>query len=91
MAGGMGDLGKKVKKETDEALQDEELKLLVETTVDWESLRPQIADQATYDTFIDAVKAATAQNESVAQFKTRITALGSEGLAVARKVLTLIP
>jgi len=86
----MDDLADKAEQETNEALRDTELKLLLETRIDWNALRPQIADQETYDTLIAAVQSATAQNESIAQLKARIVALGSAGIAVAGKVVQLI-
>jgi hypothetical protein len=88
--GGMGDLSNETARETDEALRDQELRLLIETTVDWDRLRPHIADQIAYDAFIKVVEASTAQNDSVAQLKARIQVLGREGFGVARKVLDLI-
>jgi len=87
---GMGDLSKSTAQQTNEALKDQELELLAETTADWDKMRPQIADQATYDALIREVQAATAQNESIAQLRGRIEALGTQGMAVAKKVLELL-
>ncbi len=87
---GMDDLAGEAERETNEALKDTELKLLASTTVDWKRIRPQIADQKTYDALMREVQIATAQNESLAQLKARITKLGSAGLAVVSKVLQLI-
>jgi len=89
MSGGMGDLSDEAARETDEVLRDQEVKLLAETKIDWKRLRPEIADQQTYDALAAAVQAATSGNETLAQLKVRVQSLGKEGAAVARKVLKL--
>ena len=89
MSGGMDELGDEVARETDEALKEEELKLLLSTRIDWERLRPQIGDQATYDALKAAVQAATVRHEGIAQLKSRLQTLGKNGFALARKVLAL--
>ena len=48
-----------------------------------------IADKATYDALEATVREATAGNESLAQIKSRVQALGKEGAAVVRKVIEL--
>lgn len=71
---------------TDAELAERELELLRGTAVDWEALRPHIADQALYDRLMRAVQAATAGNESLAQLRHRIETLGREGVALAKKL-----
>lgn len=87
--GGMDKLGAKTARDTDVQLADEELKLLARTTIDWKRFRPQIADKATYDALEAEVGAATAANESLAQLKFRVQALGKGAAAVVRQVLAI--
>lgn len=47
-------------------------------------LRPATADKALYDKLIEAVSQATAKNESIAAFETRIKALGTGVVALAK-------
>jgi hypothetical protein len=86
----MGDMARVAAQETNASLQDLELQLLLETSGGWDKLRPKIADKATYDALIREVSAATSPNESIAQLKGRIEALGPQGMAVAKKVLELL-
>ena len=73
----------------DKVLADKELDVLSGTTVDWDTLRPQVTDKETFDKLIAAVNASTKSNESKAQLKSRLQALGTEGLAVAKRVASL--
>ncbi|MCP4582660.1 MAG: hypothetical protein GY839_13705 [candidate division Zixibacteria bacterium] len=77
-------------RETDEELE-KDLKALKEaTSSDLEKLKPKIADQATYDKLIAAVNEATANNESLAQFKQRLEALGSSVLDISKEAMKLL-
>jgi hypothetical protein len=89
-SGGMSGLSKQVAQDTNAALQAQELKLLTETSDNWERFRPQVADQAAYDALIAVVKTWSARNENLAQLRARIEALGRNGVAVSRRVLELL-
>ena len=73
--GRMAKLGEQVYKETDQELADEEVKLLKETSIDWETLRPQVTNNAIYDQLIAEVNEATQRNESKASVDYRDTDL----------------
>ena len=89
--GRMAAKGKRTFDRTDAELADQELQLLMDTDIDWDSLRPEVSDQEAYDELIAAVKEATAQNENIAQLKERLTSLGEGGVALIKKVVRLIP
>jgi len=77
----------KASKETDEFL-DEDLKALKKaTSVDLEALRPKVTDTEAYDKLIKVVEEATQKNESLAQLKANIQALGSEVVNVGKEVI----
>lgn len=88
--GRMGNLGQTALDQTNRELADTELQILLDTTIDWEQLRPQVSDQETYDKLIDTVEQATTNNENLAQLKIRIEALGQAGLEITRKVLSVV-
>ena len=75
---------------TDEELRDEELKLLRNTRVDLETLRPQVGDDETFDRLMEAVQEATARNESLAQLQNRVQKLGKQGITLAKKIYKLL-
>ncbi len=77
----------KASKETDEMLDDELKALQNATSVDLEALRPKVTDTEAYDKLIKVVKEATQKNESLAQLKANIQALGSEVLKVGKEVI----
>jgi hypothetical protein len=89
--GRMKKLGDKTFQKTNQELADEELNVLMHTDIDWESLRPRITNQATYDKLIRAVEEATQQNRDLALLKTRLQALGKETWELARKVIAALP
>jgi len=86
----MGNLGDQAATLTNKQLADEELKLLAETTVDLESLRPQVGDTEEYTKLIAVVNEATDNNESLAQLQTRLKTLGANGIALAKKVAGIV-
>jgi hypothetical protein len=51
-----------------------------------DSLKPDTADQADYDKLIEAVSEATAKNESIAAFETRVKGLGGEAMKLAKSL-----
>lgn len=74
----------------DELLAEELQALKDATASDLESLRPQITDEETYDRLIAAVEEASRRNESLAQLKTRLEALGSTAVNVGKKAAKLL-
>ena len=70
-------------------LQDAELELLKGSTIDWDTLRPQVEDSETYDKLIAEVQAATAANEDLAALRSRLEQLGTQGAAVIQKIISL--
>jgi len=86
----MGGIADEAADDVDQELAAEELEVLKATSTNLEALRPQIADQATYDKLISAVEASTDKNESLSQLKERIEALGSAAVAVTNKVIGLL-
>ena len=88
--GRMAEKGKKTIDKTDIELTDEEMKVLLNTTINWDDLRPKISDQELYDKLIEAVKHTTASNENLAQLKNRLQTLGKEGWSLAKKIIDLV-
>ena len=70
-------------------LQDAELAVLMSSTMNWETLRPQVEDSETYDKLIVEVQAAKAANENLAALQSRLEKLGTQGAAVIQKVIAL--
>jgi len=89
--GRMASLGKKTVEKTNLELSDEEANVLLTTTVDLKSLQPQVGESEIYDQLIEQVQQATSNNENLAQLKSRIETLGSEGWKLAKKIIELIP
>jgi hypothetical protein len=88
---GMRGLSKDSVDKTNQELQATEASLLKTTDVDLATLRPQISDKASFDALVSAVEESTRQNESIAQLKDRLQALGSGVLAVAKEAAALLP
>ena len=88
---GMGEIGDSVANNTNDALAEREKELISETTIDWNAMRPQIGSESDYQKLMDAVQKATDHNETVAAVVERLEKLGTEGLALAKKVRGLIP
>jgi len=86
-----GNIGDQAAAATDAELADREASLLADTTIDWDALKPAGTDQATYDKLMKAVKEAQQRNETVAQIKQTITSLGTEAVALAKKLITAMP
>ena len=70
-------------------LQDAELAVLMSSTMNWETLRPQVEDSETYDKLIVEVQVAKAANENLAALQSRLEKLGTQGAAVIQKVIAL--
>lgn len=88
--GRMAKKGKKTFDKTDIELTDEEMNVLLNTTINWDDLRPKISDQELYDKLIEAVEHTTANNENLAQLKNRLQTLGKEGWSLAKKIIDLV-
>jgi N-acetylglucosamine kinase-like BadF-type ATPase len=88
--GRMAKLGEQAYKETEQELANEEVELLLVTSIEWEALRPQVTNDAIYDQLIAVVNEATQRNESIAQLSKRLQQLGEEGQALAKKVIRLL-
>lgn len=85
--GGMGRRAHGSARKTDEKLEDQEARLLLETTVDLASLRPQVADQEAFSQLLGAVQEATEANNDVALLQQRVAELGNAVTSTARKVV----
>ncbi len=68
-----------------DALLDSELQVLMQATqVDLAALRPQVQDKVAFDQLVAAVTESTQANESLAQLKVRIAALGAAAVSVTK-------
>ena len=91
MTNGMRGRARQTSKKIDERLAEVENDLLANTTLDWQSIRPQLSDQAEYDRLMTVVNEATQRNESIGQLVDRLKALGAGGaelLTKAKKFIT---
>ena len=84
--GGMEGLANEVVGQVDKELADEEARLLQQTTVNLEQLRPQISDPDAFDKLVEAVQKSTQKNENLAQLKARLEKLGEGVLRIAKVV-----
>lgn len=82
----MRKLSKESRRKVDQRLAEIEAKVLADTTFDWESIRPELTDQAEYDRLMEIVNESTQRNESIGQFMDRLKALGSSGESLLKKV-----
>ena len=88
---GMRDRARESAKKTNQRLAQREKELLLETSIDWQAMRPEIGSDDDYQQLIAAVEEATQHNEMVGSVLERLEKLGSEGLKLAQKVRGLIP
>lgn len=84
--GGMEGLANEVVGQVDKELADEEARLLQQTTVNLEQLRPQISDPDAFAKLVEAVQESTQKNENLAQLKARLEKLGEGVLRIAKEV-----
>lgn len=80
----MGMLDKTRKKA--EQAQKEFLAKLGDFYTNADTLKPDTADQETYDKLIQAVSEATEKNESIAAFEARVKTLGGEAVKLAKSL-----
>ena len=86
----MGKRAHETAEEVNKILADQEMELLLNTGIPWETLKPQISDQESYEKLIAEVHEATRKNENIAQLKTRLETLGGNVMRVAKKVYFLL-
>lgn len=88
---GMNDRARESARRTDARLAEREAELLAETSIDWEAIKPRLASDDERRQLTDAVRQATEHNETVGSVCKRLENLGTEGMALAKKVRSLIP
>ncbi|SYZ71892.1 hypothetical protein TRIP_C20007 [Candidatus Zixiibacteriota bacterium] len=86
----MGKLADETARQVDQMLSDDELELIKNTSINWESLKPKITNSETYTSLINAVQQSTKKNEDLAQLRARIENLGKDALKAARTLITNI-
>jgi len=82
----MDDIADDVANDVDAMFAAREAELLNNTTLNWDKIKPDLADDAEYDRLMAEVQKATDQNEDLGQLITRLEALGDAGIALAGKV-----
>lgn len=80
--GGMDSLSAESVDATDAALHQEEARLIGRTSTDLEKYRLQVGDDKSFNKLLAAVDASARANDSKAELKQRLTALG-EGVVKA--------
>ncbi len=86
MSNGMDDLAEDAAREVDKIFAKREAQLIADTTFNWESIKPELEDDAEYDRLMAVVKESTKKNESLGQLVTRLKGLAEGGVALAEKV-----
>ena len=71
-------------------LADQEVKLLLNTAIAWETLKPQFSDKQSFEQLIAVVHTASSNNENIAQLKARLEKLGGNVMRVAKKIYFLL-
>lgn len=87
---GMRDRARESAERTNQRLAEKERELISQTTIDWDAMKPQIGSESDYQRLMDAVQQSTDRNETVGAVIQRLEALGSEGIALAKKVRGII-
>ena len=90
MTNGMRKRAKLTAKQIDEKLAEVEDDLLEDTTFDWKSIKPELADKDEYDRLMQIVDESTQHNESIGQLVNRLQALGEGGQSLLKKVKTFL-
>jgi len=85
----MGKLAHVASRKTDKALEERELEVLLETNVDWDMLRPQVTDTATFDKLRKVVEESTSKNERIARLRKSIEGIGKEGINLAKSIVSM--
>jgi uncharacterized iron-regulated protein len=89
-SGGMSNLARETSKKVDEAMSVIEKQILKTTTVNMESLRPQITNKEAFDQLIAVINDATRKNYSTAELQDKITVLGTNVKNTAIEVASII-
>jgi hypothetical protein len=88
--GRMAGIGNRTIDKTNFQLSDVELDVISSTSIDWDSLKPQITDKDSYEKLIKAVNEATQNNEDIALLKDRLEGLGKGVIDVAKKIYVIV-
>jgi len=81
---------KRAKREADVKLAAELEAIRQANTADLEALKPKLSDPEAFDALVAAVQESTAANETKAQLRGRVKALGEGVLKVAKEVIDLL-
>jgi len=86
--GDLDEAADKAEKRADEKLADQLEKIRGLTSVDLEALKPKIEmqDEEKFEQLMAAVEESTRNNESLAEFRTRVTTLVKDGGAFVERV-----
>ena len=87
---GMRNRARKTRARIDAQLADIESNLLTNTALDWESIRPELADAAEYERLMAVVNESTQRNESIGQLVSRLKAFGAGSAKLLEKVKAFI-
>lgn len=90
MSNGMRNRAKKAKDKVDKKFADRETELIRNTTFDWASIKPDLADDAEYERLMAIVKESTEKNETLGQLVTRLKGVVDGGVALAEKVKNFV-
>ncbi len=90
MSNGMDDLAEDAAREVDKIFAKREAQLIADTTFNWESIKPELEDDAEYDRLMAVVKESTKKNESLGQLVIRLKDLAEGGVALAEKVKNFV-
>lgn len=86
----MKELARESARRTDELLEGDLSALKKATQTDLDGLRPKVTDAQTYDRLMEAVRESTKQNESLAQLKGRLEALGGNVSSLVKEAVGLL-
>ncbi len=67
-------------------LTDNEMDFLLNTSIAWEIIRPQLSDKESLEKLISEVHMAIKNDENIAQLKSRLENLGGKVMSAAKKV-----
>lgn len=82
--------GNESAEEADKILEDELEALKKFTSSNLEKLKPKVSDKEAYDKLIQAVEESKRKNESKAELKTQIQALGPKVIKVLHEAVDLL-
>ena len=85
----MRNLSRKTRQKVDERFRQREAEVISATTFDLDALRPALSGED-LDALKVAVREATERNQSLAQLKARLEAMGEQGKRILDKLAELI-